>query len=193
LNHFCGRMEIDMLKRKSVLQAVLALSLATAVCKGGDLPTVDPPEYNPIPAQTPYDNLIDAKTDWLKKKIARLTSFRNAKRRLLTADPDVDKDSVQKDIRDANNEINNANAELRVITGAKNANQAKVLKGNVEAWMKFYHNIQEGARIRNQDDSRSPEQKEADLKRSAEAAKKEAPLSAALEEAKKDNPDLFKD
>ncbi|MGA8365973.1 MAG: hypothetical protein ACLQMT_14135 [Candidatus Acidiferrales bacterium] len=78
------------------LFVLLVLLLCGLSARGGELP--EPPIYTPNPANTPLQNLVTWKIQWLRERIKARKSSIAGKENALKSDPDIDKDEAKKEI-----------------------------------------------------------------------------------------------
>jgi len=145
----------------------------------------EPPQYRELGGD-PLKSLAHYKVIWLKDKIFRENTFINSLKRKKKEVPDINKESVDADIKKYQDDIKQDEqdrddlADLKAFDPAnKKANaNAKLVKGNVERWIATLDSEIKG-------DQTKPEEKK-------EAVANRTNLAKALEDAEKQNPNLFK-
>jgi len=169
---------------------------------GASLPAVSedlfPDGYISSPRFRPYENLLNAKRNWLERKILRHQDAIDEEKKMLNAPGNEDNRATIQARIDANTaEVNAAKDELKVLDGKDDKAKKALVKKNVEKWIRELearirelHQIEEKekAAAKDANNRQDRERHEANAKDASDEAKEDAKeatdLRSDLEKAK---------
>jgi len=169
---------------------------------GASLPAVSedlfPDGYISSPRFGPYENLLNAKRNWLERKILRHQDAIDEEKKMLNAPGNEDnRATIQARIDENTAEVNAAKDELKVLDGKDDKAKKALVKKNVEKWIRELearirelHQIEEKekAAAKDANNRQDRERHEANAKDASDEAKEDAKeatdLRSDLEKAK---------
>lgn len=166
---------------------IVALQENAGHIPGANLPAVSedlfPDGYIHSPRFDSYSNLLNAKIDWLEKKILRHQDAIDEEKKMLNAPGNEgNKDTLQAEIDQNTAEVNAAKDELKVLRGNDEKAKKALVKKNVENWIRELE-----ARIRELNRIEEQEKKAAsDANNKQDRERHEANAKDAADEARDD-------